>query len=81
MKEPEAALNHGEFDHGEDVDGKLLVLSGEASALLEPADHAFDDVAVAIPAAVELRIGGTRGPPTHYPVTCCQVTGWPLTGS
>src|SRR5215207_6707626 len=56
MQEAEAALEHGQLDHGEEVDGELFEARGESAVLLEPAHHALDDIAPAVRAAVELRM-------------------------
>src|SRR5215210_7886000 len=54
MQDAEAALEHRQLDHGEEVDGELFEARGEAAMLLEPAHDAFDDVALPVRAAVEL---------------------------
>jgi hypothetical protein len=55
-EEPEAALEHRELHHGEEVDGELLDAGGEPSALLQPADDALDDAAPAVGRLVEARV-------------------------
>src|SRR5215207_9661535 len=54
MQAAEVALEHGQLDHGEEVDGELFEARGESAVLLEPAHHALDDIAPAVRAAVEL---------------------------
>src|SRR5688500_15143504 len=60
-EEPEAALEHRELHHGEEVDGELLEAGGEPSALLEPADDALDDAAPAVGRRVEARVRALVG--------------------
>jgi len=46
--DPEVSLDHGELEHGQEVQGGLLVTGGDTAGMLEPADTPLDDVPLAI---------------------------------
>ena len=46
-------MNHGEFDHGQEGRGELLMPGGDAAAALQPADAPLDDVAASVLAAIQ----------------------------
>src|SRR3954469_25321473 len=56
MQDTEAALDHRELDHRQEVDGELLEARREPPALFEPADQALDDVAPAVRGLIEARV-------------------------
>jgi len=63
IERPQAALDHGQLDHGEKVQRQLLVSRGDSAAALQPADAALHDVAAAVLAAADpqrLLIGAMR---------------------
>jgi hypothetical protein len=56
MQYAEAALEHRELDHGEEVHGELLEARAEAAVFLEAADDALDDVPLPIGGPVDVRM-------------------------
>src|SRR3954469_15670048 len=56
---PEKDCSDG--DHGEIVGGTLFVSGGDASKVLQPVDHALDDVALAVCLAVEVGLAPLVG--------------------
>src|SRR3954468_4388598 len=56
---PEKDCSDG--DHGEIVGGTLFVSGGDASKVLQPVDHALDDVALAVCLAVEVGLATLVG--------------------
>ncbi len=46
-------LDHGQFEHRQEVAGGFLQSRGDAAGVFEPADAAFDDVAAAVGVAIK----------------------------
>jgi hypothetical protein len=51
----EVSLDHGQLEHGQEVDGKFLETCGNASGVLQPPDRPLYHIAPSVSIAVEVR--------------------------
>ncbi len=59
--DPEVPLDHGELQHGQEVDRGLFVASGDPTGVLEPANAAFNHIASAVGLSLEFGRPPTSG--------------------
>ena len=71
--DPEVPLDHGELQHGQEVDRGLFVASGDPTGVLEPANAAFNHIASAVGLSLEFGRPPTSGIVDHAAVIADEV--------